>query len=208
MESTETVKMDQGKEPGKEDEKDTKPPLFLTSKKGRMKRYLRSASIRTLVAVAIFTLGALFVLFAWYLPVFQKLNDVNKDRDLAEQRIQDQELAIASLQTEKSNLTKELSSERLAYTMLRLEKEILDASLAVVDENFIRASLAIDQAKNTLQSLAALLPARHAQVADDLEDKLNQAGEKVENDIKTALPELRTLSGDLIKLKENLQLAP
>jgi hypothetical protein len=209
MASSEAFKMDQDEKVDAEDKnKVSKFPSSFSNRKGKFQRYFRSAIIRVLVGAAIFTLGGLFVFFTLYWPTSQNLSAVSAELGEARLLSQDHELAIAALKTEKGNLEKELTSERLRYALLHLEKEIVDASLAAQDGNFSRASLSIDQAKISLRTLSGLLPSRHAQIGADLQTRLNQAGELAEKDLKSALPELRTLSGDLAKLKENLQLAP
>lgn len=209
MDTTEAAKTDQLETPGSEEAKKETASLPSTAaQKGRFKRYLRSALIRALVGVALFAFGALVIFFSLYWPANQRLQAAYSDIEANQQLIQEHEAALAALQKETSDLENGARQADLNIALLRLQVDVMEARMAVAEQNFSRASLAIDRSKISLAEMAELLPDRHAPVVKDLQAKLAMADEKNAKDMQSALPDLFTLSGDLEKLKENLLLSP
>jgi septal ring factor EnvC (AmiA/AmiB activator) len=167
----------------------------------RFKRW----SVRALkwagILVGVLALGALLVLFAFYFPAAQARDIALADLDQANQTIAGQEHRIAALETDLSRLQADFEQVSLEAALMKAELEVFEASLAVVENNYTRASLSIDRAERGLQSIADLLGDQQRSVLADLQSKLSQAKTKVENSNRTALQDLRILSGDLASLK-------
>jgi DNA repair exonuclease SbcCD ATPase subunit len=181
------------------------PPV---EKRSRLRQAARTALGWFLGILAIFLIGALTVAVFFYLPARQSLDSTSTSLSEANQLISEQESRIAAVEAENSTLEEELERVRLLGAVTQVELEILEASLAVVENNFSRASLSIDQAESALTQLADTLDGKHSEVFADLQKKLAQARSKAQGNLRTALPDLRTLSGDLVKLKDALVTSP
>jgi septal ring factor EnvC (AmiA/AmiB activator) len=167
----------------------------------RFKRWSVTALKWAGIMVGIFVLGALLVLFAFYIPTLRSRDIALADLDQANQTIAENNQRIVSLETDLSRLQADFEQVSLEAALMKVELEVFEASLAVVENNYTRASLSLDRAGGGIQSVIVLLGDEQRSVLADLQTKLTQAKAKVENSNRTALQDLRILSGDLASLK-------
>jgi hypothetical protein len=185
-----------------------KPARPVSAGRKRFYSYLNRMAFRLLVGVLIFGLGGLLVLYTLYTPTARRLETASGELLAAQHKIETQQADLRSLTAQNEQLASEIANARLHSALLAVEVEVMDASLGVVEGNFSRSSLALEQADASLSRLAELVPARHTPVVSDLQARLRQAGVKGAQDLNTALPDLRAVSADLGKLKSALQAAP
>jgi septal ring factor EnvC (AmiA/AmiB activator) len=178
------------------------------NKTDHVKRALRTAAGWVIGVLAVFSLGFLTAAILLYLPSKQRLDNTTANLNKAQQTVAVQADEIAALEAFRNSQENDLAAVRLNVAVTRVELEVMEASLAVVENNYSRASLSIDRAELALRDLEAQISGKQDSVMADLHKKLAQARSKAMGNLRTALPELRILSGDLDKLKDTLVAFP
>jgi DNA repair exonuclease SbcCD ATPase subunit len=170
----------------------------------RIRAILRGA----LIVLIIFSLGALLILIGLYLPVKGQLDSASLSLEQANQTIEEQQAQIEALETAQAELESDLSSKSRYAALLDVEIEVYEARLAVMENNLSRATLSLNQAERAISRLEQQLDGQQSAVLNDLKNKLSQARSKAEGNLRSALADLVTISGDLAKLKESLLQQP
>ena len=148
-----------------------------------------------------FGLGVLLIIFAYYVPARQKLDQANTTN--ASNSAQ-----IATLQAGNTTLQKNLAATTLHMVVLSALSGARGASLAVATGDNAGALLSLTQTSQALDSLAPLLGTDHKDVLTAMQKSAAQALLDVKTDLKSAQPELDQLIKNLAQLEVNLFAIP
>lgn len=182
----------------KEDIKpEIKPDTFL-------KRSLRGPLRWVLVGLGAFVIGVLLIFFTLYNPVRQKLDLANADLEHANETIITQADQITTLQTENETLQTYLDSATLHIDVLKALSGLRGASLAVAADDYAGARLLLIQASEALDTLSGRLGVDQKDVFIAMQQSASQVLADVQNNLKSAQPELDQLINNLVQLEDNL----
>jgi peptidoglycan hydrolase CwlO-like protein len=170
----------------------------------RLQKFMRGALRWVLVAVLAFGVGALIITFALYIPTRQKLDKANTDLENATVTITGQTDQITTLQTNNKTLQKNLDSTTLHMYVLKALSGVRGASLAVTADDYAGARLSLIQASEAIDTLSGLLGPDQKDVLTAMQQSAAQALTDVQNDLKSAQPELDQLIKNLVQLEANL----
>jgi hypothetical protein len=158
------------------------------------------------VLVALFSLGlgALVVGLVFYFPTLQNLRKTNLELEHADTTITSKTDQIATLQTEKRTLQKNLDSTTLHMDLLKALAGVRGASLAVTAGDYAGARLSLSQASDALDTLSGLSGADQKDVLAAMQKSAAQASTDMKTDLQSAQPELVQLTNNLTQLEANL----
>ena len=170
----------------------------------RLNKFISGARRWVLVGLLAFAAGALIITFALYGPTRQKLDIANADLENANATITSKTEQISTLQMDNETLQKNLDSTSIHMYVLEGLSGIRGASLAVAADNYAGARLALIQASEALDTLPDLLETDQRDVLTAMQQGAAQALDNVQNDFKSAQPELDQLTKNLVQLEDNL----
>ena len=170
----------------------------------RLQKLMRGAIRWVLVGLLAFGLGVLIITFALYIPARQKLDIANADLEQANTTITAKTDQIATLQTDNETLQKNLDSNTLHMYVLEALSGVRGASLAVAAADYAGARLSLIQASEALNTLSGLLGMDERDVLTAMQQSAAQALDNMQNDLKSAQPELDQLTKNLVQLEDNL----
>jgi len=170
----------------------------------RLQKFMRGALRWVLVGLLAFAAGALIITFALYVPTRQKLGIANADLEQANATITAKTDQITTLQTDNETLQKNLDSNILQMYVLDALSGARGASLAVAADDYAGARLSLIQASEALDTLSGLLGMDQKDVLTAMQQSAAQALTAVQNDLKSAQPELDQLIKNLVQLEANL----
>jgi hypothetical protein len=170
----------------------------------RLQKDLRGALRWAVVALVAFGLGALIIVFAFYIPTRQKLDKANTDLEQANVTLTSNTTQITTLQSDNENLQKGLDSATLHMVVLSALSGVRGASLAVAADDYAGARLSLIQASEALDTLSGLLGTDQEDVLTAMQQSAAQALTEVKTDLKSAQPELDQLKKNLEQLEDNL----
>jgi chromosome segregation ATPase len=170
----------------------------------RLQKLMRGVLRWVLVALLAFGVGALIITFALYIPTRQKLDKASADLENANATITAKTEQITTLQTGNETLQKELDSTTLHMYVLETLSGVRGASLAVAADDYAGARLSLIQASEALDTLSGLLGMDQKDVLTAMQQSAAQALANVQNDLKSAQPELDQLTKNLVQLEDNL----
>jgi TolA-binding protein len=164
-----------------------------------------------LVALILFGLGALLILFTLYIPTRDALENQRRniqqitDQSEAELERANQEIDRLSDLVEQNNaLQEELDQANLRVTLLQARADVLTAQLALVEGDGDKALLALSTTAETLEKLASQLPAENRDFITTLQKRLDLTREGIQNDDSAAESDLDVLIIKLLELEEAL----
>lgn len=170
----------------------------------RPKKFMRGALRWVLVAVLAFGVGALIITFILYVPTRQKLDKATSNLEQANATITAETDQITTLQTGNETLQKELDSTTLHMYVLEALSGVRGASLAVAAVDYAGARLSLIQASEALDTLSGLLGTDQKDILSAMQQSAVQALADVQNELKSAQPELDQLTKNLVQLEDNL----
>jgi chromosome segregation ATPase len=170
----------------------------------RLHKFMRGALRWVLVGLLAIGLGALIITFAFYIPTRQKLNKASADLEQANATITAKTDQITILQTNNETLQKNLDSNTLHMYVIEALLGVRGASLAVAADDYAGARLSLIQASEALDTLPGLLGTDQTDVLSAMQESASQALTNVQNDLKSAQPELDQLTKNLVQLEDNL----
>ena len=165
---------------------------------------LRGALRWALVALSAFVLGGLLITLALYVPSRRKLDEANTELAHANATITEKVDQITSLQTDNETLQSNLATTTLHMYVLKALSGVRGASLAVAADDYAGARLSLIQASEALDALSGLLETDQKDVLTAMQQSASQALTNVQNDLKSAQPELDQLTKNLVQLENNL----
>lgn len=169
-----------------------------------LKKSLRGTLRWVLVVLGSFVIGGLLVLFTFYNPVRQKLELADTNLEHANETIKTQADQITTLQTENETLQTHIDSTTLHIDVLEALSGLRGASLAVAADDYAGARLLLIQASEALDTLSGRLGTDQKDVIIALQQSASQALADVQNNLKSAQPELDQLINNLVQLEDNL----
>jgi peptidoglycan hydrolase CwlO-like protein len=184
------------------DEKEHSPSE--TGSETRLQKFMSGALRWVLVAVLAFGVGALIITFMLYVPTRQKLDKANTDLENATVTITGQTDQITTLQKSSEGLQKNLDSTTLHMYVLKALSGVRGASLAVTADDYAGARLSLIQASEAIDTLSGLLGPDQKDVLTAMQQSAAQTLTDVQNDLKSAQPELDQLIKNLVQLEANL----
>jgi chromosome segregation ATPase len=184
------------------DEKDSS--LSESKPETRLQKVMRGALRWVLVGLLAFGVGALIITFILYVPTRQKLAKANADLEQANAKITANTDQITILQVGNETLQKELDSTTLHMYVLEALSGVRGASLAVAADDYAGARLSLIQASEALDTLSGLLGMDQKDVLTALQQSAAQTLANVQNDLKSAQPELDQLTKNLVQLENSL----
>jgi hypothetical protein len=170
----------------------------------RLQKLMRGALRWVLVGLLAFGLGALIITFALYIPTRQKLDKASADLESANATITAKTDQITTLQTGNETLQKELDSTTLHMYVLEALSGVRGASLAVAAVDYAGARLSLIQASEALDTLSGLLGMDQKDILSAMQQSAVQVLADVQNELKSAQPELDQLTKNLVQLEDNL----
>lgn len=170
----------------------------------RLQKVMPSALRWILVGLLAFGVGALIITFILYVPTRQKLAKANTDLESANATITRKTEQITTLQMGNETLQKNLDSRTLHMYVLEALSGVRGSSLAVAADDYAGARLSLIQASEALDALSGLLGMDQNDVLTAMQQSASQALINVQNDLKSAQPELDQLTKNLVQLEDNL----
>ena len=171
----------------------------------RLQKFMHGALRWVLVALVAFGLGALLIAVSLYFPTRHKLEQANADLEHANATIADQTDQITTLQTESEALQQNLDSATLHMVVLDALSAVRGASLAVAAGDYAGARLSLIQSSDALDTLSGLLAGTDQKdVLTAMQQSAAQALNDIQNDLKSAQPELDQFTQNLVQLEDNL----
>jgi chromosome segregation ATPase len=184
------------------DEKDSS--LSESKPETRLQKVMRGTLRWVLVGLLAFGAGALLITFTLFLPARQKLAIANTDLEQANTTITSKTEQITTLQADNETLQENLDSTTLHMYVLEALSGVRGASLAVAADDYAGARLSLIQASEALDTLSGLLGTDQTDVLSAMQESASQALTNVQNDLKSAQPELDQLTKNLVQLEDNL----
>ena len=111
---------------------------------------------------------------------------------------------ITILQVGNEILQNNLYSNTLCMYVIGALSGVRGASLAVATDDYAGARLSLIQASEALDALSGLLETDQKDVLTAMQESAAQALTDVQNDLKSAQPELDQLTKNLVQLENNL----
>ncbi|MBN2500025.1 MAG: hypothetical protein JXB38_04600 [Anaerolineales bacterium] len=170
----------------------------------RLQKVMRGALRWVPVGLLAFGAGALLITFALFLPARQKLAIANTDLENANTTITSKTEQITTLQTDNETLQENLDCTTLHMYLLQALSGVRAASLAVAADDYAGARLSLIQASEALDTLSDLLGTDQKDVFSAMQESAALALADVQNDLKSAQPELDQLTKNLVQLEDNL----
>lgn len=170
----------------------------------RLQKFLSGALRWGLVGLLAFGVGALLITFALYIPTRQKFDNAITDLDDANAKISEKTDQITTLQAENDILQKDLEDTTLHRDVLEALSGVRGASLAVAADDYAGARLLLIKASEALDSLSGRLGTDQKDVFTAMQQSAAQALDDMQNDLKSAQPELDQLVNNLVQLEDNL----
>ena len=169
-----------------------------------MKRLLRAL----LAVLILLGLGALLVIYAFYIPARRELNDANKrlselsDKSTSELEAANQKINnLSLLESQNTELQAEADNAHLYNTILNARLDVVNAQFALSEQNPSKARLALTKTTATLQELEKLLPEGQKKVVTDLQSRLKLAIEEIDKNDYAARSDLDVLANALLELQ-------
>ncbi|MFC1936844.1 hypothetical protein ACFLYP_04180 [Chloroflexota bacterium] len=172
--------------------------------KTRLKKLMSGTLRWVLVGLFAFGVGVLLITFALYIPTRQKFDKAIADLDDANATISEKTDQITTLQAENDILQKDLEVTTLHRDVLEALSGVRGASLAVAADDYAGARLLLIQASEALDSLSGRLGTDQKDVFVAMQQSAAQALDDMQNDLKSAQPELDQLVNNLVQLEDNL----
>ena len=170
----------------------------------RLNKFISGARRWVLVGLVAFAAGALIITFALYGPARQKLDIANADLENANATITSKTEQITTFQMDNETLLENLDSTTLHMYVLEALSGVRGASLAVTADDYAGARLSLIQASEAIDTLSGLLGPDQKDVLTAMQQSAVQALTDVQNDLKSAQPELDQLIKNLVQLEANL----
>jgi chromosome segregation ATPase len=139
-----------------------------------------------------------------YVPTRQKLAKANSELENATATIASNTDQITTLQMDNENLQKNLDAVTLHMYVLKAQSGARGASLTLAADDYAGVRLSLIQASEALDALSGLLETDQKDVLTAMQQSASQALTNVQNDLKSARPELDQLTKNLVQLENNL----
>jgi hypothetical protein len=158
--------------------------------------------------LVVFGLGVLAALFLLYIPARQEIGNTQKrfaelksqvNSDQTENDQENDRLSI--LEEENINLQSDLDQANQHVIILTIRLDIVNAQLALEDEDPAKARLALSKTSKTFAELAELLPTNQRSIVDDMQTRLKLVQNEIDDDANAALSDLEILASNLIELE-------
>ncbi len=203
-ESPESPAVEQAKEPG---EPEKQAPSFMMR------------SLRWILGILIvFGLGAVTVVYFFLIPAQNRYIVTGQELQSAQQRIeeiqsqaqQDQDSLQAEIErlntfeSQNQELQTQLNRAELHVAILSAQNDVVNAQLALENEDTNSANLAVSQTSETLDTISGLLEPNQREVVNVMKDRLDLAIQGIDTDTFAARSDLDVLYNDLIKLENAL----
>jgi seryl-tRNA synthetase len=181
----------------------------------------------------VFALGVLTAILAFYLPAQRSLTRVERERDQAQQRVDevndaldlekergDQRVAeveaevetlsaqVASLEEQIQGLQGDLSDSGLHVHILSALADVTGAQLALVQDDLEGANLALSNTPETLDALFDMVGADQQDTVSAMQQRLTLVQGGMEEDSATSLADLGILATNLLKLENTFFVEP
>lgn len=197
-----------GETKGKNGKGDKKPP----SKFGLlMRRLLRGA----LLALFLFAAGMAVTYFFLQQPRVRALNAEVEELQAENVQLQDQVLGLQAevndltpLADENTDLAADLGDARLHIQILSVLKDVQAARIAVAEEQFADARVALTRTGEKLDELRELLPPANRAVVDGMAQRLELTLDGLDGDAVAPASDLSVLANSLIQLENSLFTEP
>lgn len=170
----------------------------------KLQKFLPGALRWGLVGLLAFGVGALVITFTLYVPTRQKLNKANADLDDANVSISEKTDQISNLEAENDILQIDLEAATLHRDVLEALSGVCGASLAVEANDYAGARLLLIQGSEALDTLSDRLGTDNKDVFTAMQRSAAQALDDMQNNLKSAQPELDQLVNNLVQLEDNL----
>jgi uncharacterized protein YukE len=172
--------------------------------KTRLQKLLPSALRWGLIGLLAFGVGALLITFTLYVPTRQKLNQAVTGLNEANATISEKTDQISTLEAENNILQNDLEAATLHRDVLDALAGVRGARLAVAANDYAGARLLLIQGSEALDSLSGRLGAENKDVFTAMQGSAAQALDDIQNNLKSANPELDQLINNLVQLEDNL----
>lgn len=163
----------------------------------------------------VFGLGAVVVIYFGLVPAQNRNYDLNQDLQSAQQRISDVQSQaqqeqdslqaeierLQAFESENQDLQVQLNRAELHVAILSAQNDVVNAQLALDNEDANSANLALSQTSETLDTISGLLQPNQREVVIVMKDRLELAIQGVDTDTFAARSDLDVLYNDLIKLE-------
>jgi hypothetical protein len=184
----------------------------------RFRKGLRKVIRWTTGVLIIFVVGLLAGIIMFYRPAIQGAettkNQLNEALAAAEgnnlelqNQVESLQEEIASLQPLK-NRNDELQADQnnlvLHIALLDSRLDVANAQLALVDEDYPKARVALNQTSETLDSISSLLEPDQQEVVSDLKQRLELVLTELDDDPFAAQSDLVVLEAKLLQLQDSL----
>jgi len=173
-------------------------------------------ALRWILGVLIvFGLGVILVVYIGLIPAQDRNDTINQELQSAQQRISDLQAQaqqeqdslqaeiqrLQSFESENQELQAQLNRAELHVAILSAQNDVVNAQLALENEDATSANLALSQTSETLDTISALLEPNQREVVTTMKDRLGLAIQGVDTDTFAARSDLDVLYNDLIKLE-------
>lgn len=182
---------------------------------GRFRRGFRLVIRWTAGLLLVFALGFLAATLSLYLPKSREVVRVEDQLKQANTSIQALEDTIdaVNLQLDAAGKNQEIQQEALdsanLHTMiLSALADVTQGRLALVDDDFEGARLALTNTPETFQNIAALVDVEQADGVIAMEQRLELALTVLEEDTPAALSDLEVIANNLVKLENTYFVVP
>ena len=170
----------------------------------KLKKSLPDALRWGLIGLLVFGAGALVIIFTLYIPTRNNLNTAIADLDDANTTINEKTDQISTLEAENEILHNDLEAATLHSDVLEALSGARGASLAVAANDYAGARLLLIQGSEALDVLSGQLGTDNKDVFTAMQRSAAQVLEDIQNDLKSANPELDQLVNNLVQLEDNL----
>jgi peptidoglycan hydrolase CwlO-like protein len=157
-----------------------------------------------LVGLIAIVVGALIITFTLYAPTQQKFNKASVELNDANATISEKTDQISTLQAENDNLKMDLEAATLHWAVLEALSGVRGASLAVADDDYAGARLMLIKGTEAIDIISSQLGTDHNDVLTAMQQSAAQALDDMQNDLKSAQPELDQLVNNLVQLEDTL----
>lgn len=161
-----------------------------------------------LIILVAFTLGAVLVALAFYLPLQQDYKQTSTRLDSVTADVADLTDQVDELTIQNEDLQQSLDASELQSSITSALAEVRDARLAITAKDSAGARLAVTQAIQSLSALTGLVDKENTDIVTNMLEKANQANVDLQLDLTSALPGLEQLDKNLVSLFNTLFPSP
>lgn len=162
-------------------------------------------SLRWLLGIlVVFSLGALFVAWLFYIPLQEQMSRREAELQAANQRVSELEARVnnlSTLETENQAQQGQLRRTNLHITLLSARADVLSAQLSLAKNDPTRARVALNKTPQTLENLADLLEPNQQKIAGDMQARLELALKEMDGNTYAAQSDLDVLATSLLEIE-------